>query len=105
MLLVVIVVLIAIIGVAAGYIYFGSMNHPIPVINNTTNSTNSSNSTVNQSNANESSQIGNNTQGIYVYNNSVEQSAHAQGYIGPNEAQTAALNYVRVHDDSQVIHL
>jgi hypothetical protein len=81
------------------------MNHPTPIINNTTNLTNSTNSinaTPNQTNTSESNQTGNNnTQGIYMYNDSVEQSAHAQGYIGPNEAQTAALNYVRVHDDSQ----
>ena len=102
LLLIIIVVLVAIIGVVAGYIYFGSMNHPTPIINNTTNLTNSTNVTLNQTNVSVSSQMGNNiTQGIYVYNNSVEQSAHAQGYIGPNEAQTAALNYVRVHDDSQ----
>ena len=45
LLIVIIVILVGVLGVAVGYIYFGSMNHPNIIINNTTfNSTNQTNS-------------------------------------------------------------
>ncbi len=48
LLIVIIVILVGVLGVAVGYIYFGSLNHPNTILNNTTsNSTNQTNSTPN----------------------------------------------------------
>ena len=79
-LIIVIVILVGIIGLAAGYILFGSVNHT-PITNNTTNttlnSTNQTNTSVNNSTAN--NQNGNNTQ--------------------PINSEEIAVNYAKQHDD------
>ncbi len=110
-LIVLVIVLVAIVGVAAGYIFYGNVNH-IPITNNTTNttvnSTNQSNNktqtnpTTQASTGNSSGNSGNND-GSKVYTISesqalqiVQENAGNQNYVyaGTQPGVNGDTNYV-----------
>ncbi|MGB9200450.1 hypothetical protein [Methanobacterium sp.] len=100
LLIVIIVILVGVLGVAVGYIYFGSMNHPNTIMNNTTsNVTNQTNS------------IPNNTTSVSQTTQQKTQSAQNNsnnGYfngqyssIAATAAENIALNWVKNNNDPQ----
>ncbi len=90
LLIVIIVILVGVLGLAVGYIYFGSSNHPTTIItNNTQNSTN-------QTNANAS--ISTNPDNTKTTTNPVNNN---NGYISTSDAESIAIKYAQTYENPQ----
>ena len=90
LLIVIIVILVGVLSVAMGYIYFGSLNHPNTIINNTTpNSTNQTNkNAITSTNSNNTKTTTN-----PVNNNN--------GYISVSDAESIAIKYAQTYENPQ----
>jgi archaellum component FlaF (FlaF/FlaG flagellin family) len=90
LLIVIIVILVGVLGVTVGYIYFESLNHPNTIIiNNTQNSTNQTNANASTSTNSDNSQTTTNP----VNNNN--------GYISVSDAESIAIKYAQTYEDPQ----